>query len=91
MYRLLVALDRRKDALAVRRMLRNPGKAELLEVFTRLSGGPHSYPHHLLSALIAHLPRVRASLSDVDLLAMAENLEATAQWEIYQRDRQLMM
>ena len=91
MYKLLFALDRRQDAMALRKMLLNPGKAELSGVLTRLVVAPHSYPNHLLGALVAHLPRIKASLGEGDVLKIAENLEDTIQWEIHQRDRQLMM
>lgn len=90
MYRLLFALDWRKDATIVRDLLRNPGRKELMDAFARLSRGPHSYPNHLLDVLIAHLPRIKAGLTDGDLRAIAETLESTARWEIHQRDRQLM-
>lgn len=89
--RLLIALDWRPEARAVRNLLRRRDIASLYDVHNRLRQGPHDYPHGLLKLLIVEMPKIKSSTDSDEFARLAADLFRTAEWEMHERNRQLIM
>ena len=89
--RLFLALDWRPEARAVRDLLRKRDMQSLCDVQRRLHQCPHTYPHGLLKLLITEMPKIKSHTDNDAFIEIATDLLRTAEWEMHERNRQLIM
>lgn len=88
---ILLILDLRREAIDVRRMLREPGLMTLKHVRDRLALRPHDYPDGLLRVLISEMPKIKLRIQDRAEISIVDDIYRTAEWEAHARDIQLIM
>ena len=89
--RILLSFDWRPEARAVRNLLRKRDIRSLCDVHSRLRTCPHNYPHGLLKLLLIEMPEMKPSTDSEDFVRIAADLFRTAEWEMHERNRQLIM
>ena len=88
---ILLILDLRREAIDVRRVLREPSLMTLKQVRDRLASKPHDYPDGLLRVLISEMPKIKLRIQDRAAVSIVDDIFRTAEWEAHARDIQLIM
>jgi hypothetical protein len=88
---LFLALDWRQEARDVRNLLRLRDIQSVSRVHHRLRQQTHNYPHSLLKLLHFEMPKMKSSNTNDEFNRLAGDLLRTAEWEIHERNRQLIM
>lgn len=91
MRNILLILDLRREAIDVRRVLREPSLTTLKQVRDRLALKQHDYPDSLLRVLISEMPKIKLRIQDRAAVSIVDDIYRTAEWEAHARDIQLIM